>query len=319
MVRRGCVDVDGGPAVLGRRWSRGRVVHVRRKLGDDVSRRRGDRGRSRGHRRGRGLAVNQVRGTGRLGRVLHRVADGGRGRRGRGIVLLRGHDVVRVGHHRLALVFGVVVSRRRARRGRLASAGARIVLDRDGDEVAVLPGGDAEGVLVDGARGRRRHRHLGGGRPDVLMGLVVMLVGHVLQRRWGRHQEMRLRWEVAQVMLLRRQDEPLRDFRRRRSERRVDGFERRTGHRLAGSHVPVVDVSLQVPLRQVGSLAALHDAAHEQRAAEALLDSLHRLVAAGSEKERKAGLEDTAVTQTKPEGAGESSTYNRSGEQNFRC
>lgn len=210
--------------------------------------------------------------------------------------------MVRVGHHGLALIFGVVVSRARARRGRLASAGARIVLDRDGDEVAVLPGGDAEGVLVDGARGRRRHGHLSGGGPDVLMGLVVMLVGHVLQRWRGRHQEVLLRREVAQVMLLGRQDEPLRDFRWRRSDRRVDGFERRTRHRLAGSHVPVVDVSLEVPLRQVGSLAALHDAAHEQRAAEALLNSLHRLVAAGSEKERRVGWRTPLLLKLKQRG-----------------
>lgn len=68
------------------------------------------------------MAVNQVWGTCPLGRVLHRVVDGGRGRRGRGVVLLGRHDMVRVGHHGLALIFGVVVSR--ARRGWLASAGA---------------------------------------------------------------------------------------------------------------------------------------------------------------------------------------------------
>lgn len=283
MVRRGGVDINRGTAVL-RRWPRWRVVHVRGKLSNHVSGRRGDRGRSRGHRRGRSLAVNEVRGTSPLGRMLHGVADGRRRRRGRGIVLLGWHDVMRVGHHWLGLVFGVMVRRGRGRRWRFSATGAGIVLDRHSDEIAVLPGRDAESVLVDGARGRRRHGHLGGGGPDVVVGLVVMLVGHVLERRRGRHQDVLLRREVAQVMLVGRHDEPFRDVSRRRSDRRVDGFQWRTRHRLASPHVPVVDVSLQVSLRQIRSLAPLHDAAHEERAADALLDSLHRIVAASLEK-----------------------------------
>ena len=49
---------------------------------------------------------------------------------------------------------------------------------------------------------------------------------------------------------------------------------------LARAHVPVVDVRLQVALGQVGAFAALHNAAHVQRAAQALFDPLHRVCAA---------------------------------------
>lgn len=281
MVRRGGVDIDRRTAVL-RRWPGRRVIHVRGKLSNHVSGRRGDRGRSGGHRRGRGLAVNQMRGTAPLGRMLHGVADGRRRRRWRGIVLLGRHDVMRVGYHLLGLIFGVMV--RRGRRWRFSATGAGIVLDRDSDEIAVLPGRNAESVLVDGARGRWCHGHLGGGGPDVVVGRVVMLVGHVLERRRGRHQDVLLRREVAQVMLVGWHDEPFRDVSRRRSDRRVNGFQRRTCHRLASPHVPVVDVSLQVSLRQVCSLAPLHDAAHEEGPADALLDSLHWIVTASLEK-----------------------------------
>ena len=41
----------------------------------------------------------------------------------------------------------------------------------------------------------------------------------------------------------------------------------------------VVNVRLQVTLGQVGPLAALHDTAHVQRAALALLDALHLISA----------------------------------------
>lgn len=51
-------------------------------------------------------------------------------------------------------------------------------------------------------------------------------------------------------------------------------------HWLPSSHVPVVDVCLQVPLRQVGSFAALHDAAHEERSSQALLNTLDWVIAA---------------------------------------
>lgn len=49
---------------------------------------------------------------------------------------------------------------------------------------------------------------------------------------------------------------------------------------LAGPHVAMVDVGLQVSLREVGAFAALHDAAHEEGATLALLDALDRVCAA---------------------------------------
>lgn len=45
-------------------------------------------------------------------------------------------------------------------------------------------------------------------------------------------------------------------------------------------------MSLQVSLRQVCSLAALHNATHEERTSCALLNPLHRITTAKSEGER---------------------------------
>lgn len=49
---------------------------------------------------------------------------------------------------------------------------------------------------------------------------------------------------------------------------------------LAGPHVAMVDVGLKVSLREVGAFAALHNVAHEEGAALALLDALDRVCAA---------------------------------------
>lgn len=52
------------------------------------------------------------------------------------------------------------------------------------------------------------------------------------------------------------------------------------GSRFARSNVPVVDVGLQVPLREVGALATLHNAAHVEGSTLALFDALDWLGAA---------------------------------------
>ena len=50
--------------------------------------------------------------------------------------------------------------------------------------------------------------------------------------------------------------------------------------RLGCFHVAMVDVGLQVPLGQIGALAALDDAAHVEGASQALLNALDRVCAA---------------------------------------
>lgn len=65
---------------------------------------------------------------------------------------------------------------------------------------------------------------------------------------------------------------------------------------LPRTHVPVVDVRLQVALGQVSALAALHHAAHVQRATLALLNPLHRVCAAVDDQ-----TETTKVVKSKRE------------------
>lgn len=49
---------------------------------------------------------------------------------------------------------------------------------------------------------------------------------------------------------------------------------------LAGPHVPVVDVSLQVSLGQIGAFATLNDTTHVERATLALFNPLDRVCTA---------------------------------------
>lgn len=107
----------------------------------------------------------------------------------------------------------------------------------------MFPRGDAEGVLTDRAGRRRSHGHLRRRGTDVFVWLVVMLVGHVLQRRRGHHDVLLWR-NVAHVVLLRRHYEALRNFSGWRGNRRMNGLERRASNGLPSSHMAVVDVSL---------------------------------------------------------------------------
>lgn len=49
---------------------------------------------------------------------------------------------------------------------------------------------------------------------------------------------------------------------------------------FAGPHVAMVDVGLQISLREVGAFAALHDVAHEKGTTVRLLDALDWVCAA---------------------------------------
>lgn len=158
-------------------------------------------------------------------------------------MLLRRHNMVRVRYHRLALILGMMMSRCRGRWRWFSSTRIGIILNRDGDQVAVFSRRDAEGVLTDRAGRRRSHGHLGRRGADVFVRLVVMLMRHVLQGR-RRHHDVLLRGNVAHVMFLRRHYETLRDLSRRRGNGRMHGFKRRTSHGLSSSHMAVVDVSL---------------------------------------------------------------------------
>lgn len=64
-----------------------------------------------------------------------------------------------------------------------------------------------------------------------------------------------------------------------RGRRVMEGLASAT-RELPCTHVPVVDVRLQVTLGQVSTLAALHHAAHVQRATLALFNPLHWVCAA---------------------------------------
>lgn len=243
VMGRGGTDIYGRASVLRRGRSRRRMIHIWRHLGNDMSRRRGYWRRSRGHWRRRSLAIHHVRSACRLGRMLQRMAYWRRRRGGWRIMLLRRHNMVRVRYHRLALILGMMMSRCRGRWRWFSSTRIGIILNRDGDQVAVFSRRDAEGVLTDRAGRRRSHGHLGRRGADVFVRLVVMLMRHVLQGR-RRHHDVLLRGNVAHVMFLRRHYETLRDLSRRRGNGRMHGFKRRTSHGLSSSHMAVVDVSL---------------------------------------------------------------------------
>lgn len=173
------------------------------------------------------------------------------------------HHVVRVrNHRRLAGVVPRVVvgGLPRAWAGREGLPGGRVVVDGHRDEVAVFPSrhrGDAERLRPQG----------GGQRAFVGVGrLAIRVVAAVLQRA-GWHVD------VALGDVRRRHAEPVRDIGHRGQ---VDGvLARRRG--LGCPHVAVVDVGLEVALRQVGALAPRNDAAHVEGAPLALLDALHRI------------------------------------------
>lgn len=132
-----------------------RVVHEWRHLVDDVSWRSDGRWGS-GH--WRCLVVDHM-GPGRgLGRVLHGVAKRRRRwRRGPVVLLLRwGHDVMRVGHHRLAGVVSRVVVWEWAGgslwKWVMWARVARVIVNGHGDEIAVLACGNSG--YAEGLRGK---------------------------------------------------------------------------------------------------------------------------------------------------------------------
>lgn len=243
--------------------SRRGVVHVRGQLTHDVPRGRRDGRRSAGHG-WRRLVVHHVRGARAL-RVLHGVADGRRRGRRRTEVLLR-HEVVRMGHDgRLRGVVSRMVVRRGLGRSRrhAVPARARVVLDGHRYEVAVLPGGyrgDPEGLGAQAGAGGRLVVRVG---QRLVVGVVRRAVGHVHvvlgQVRRGHAVSVRV---VGG---------------RRGQVERVWSAAARGGGGLPCPHVAVVDVSLEVTLRQIRAFAAGHHRAHPQGAALALLDPLHRV------------------------------------------
>lgn len=73
-----------------------------------------------------------------------------------------------------------------------------------------------------------------------------------------------------------RYTEAVRHFRGGRKVERV----RTAAGALAGPHVPMVDVGLQVSLGQIGPFATLNNTAHVERATLALFNSLDRVCTA---------------------------------------
>lgn len=132
-----------------------RVVHKWRHLVYDVSR-RGDGRRGSGHRRC--LVVDHVWRGRSLRWVLHGVAERRRWWwRGTVVLLLRwGHDVVRVGHNRLAGVVSRVVVRGWARGSLWVwvtwARAARVIVDGHSYEIAVLACGHSG--YAEGLRGK---------------------------------------------------------------------------------------------------------------------------------------------------------------------
>lgn len=245
------------------RWrARWRMVHVRWQLTHEVSRRRGDRRRNWGQRWRRGLAKD-------LCWMLHWMSDWG-WRRWRPVALLRwSHHVVWVGNHRLPWIFSWVVMWRGVHR----LTGGRacwIILNGDGDEVAMLPCGhcsNAECLLSE--RARRPHvgcRSLARRGPEVIMrGRRWLSVG-VMSGVWKRGRDEHMGFGHVS----RGHTETLWNVRARKMVR-----VRAACWSLARSHVAVVDVGLQVSLWEVGTFTALNDAAHEKRAALTLFNPLN--------------------------------------------
>lgn len=109
MVRRGCSY--RWTTMLRWRGSWRRMIHIRWHLGNNMSRGRGYWWWSRGHWWRWSLAIDQVRSTCSLGRMWHWMAYWWWRRWGRCVMLLWRHDVMRVRHHWLTLIFRMVMSR----------------------------------------------------------------------------------------------------------------------------------------------------------------------------------------------------------------
>ncbi len=237
----------------GTRW---RVTHVGWQLADDVS-----GWRWRWH--WRCLVVNHVRCSWALRRVLHGDAERGRRRPVMWLLWWR-HDMMWEGHHWLAGVIARVMVWRRAGRGLwvwLMGGGAwapRVIMNGHRDEVAMLTCshcGNSEGLWGEGPWGGSQIR--GRGWKWMVVGIVAL--------QWGRNErvcfsQVRRRWKPEAIW-------------RVGGQSRVWPIQAR-GSSLADSHVAMFDVGLQVSLWEVGAIAALHDAAHEEGAALALLDAL---------------------------------------------
>lgn len=155
-------------------------------------------------------------------------------------------------------------------------SGARgIVLDGNRDEVAVLPRGDgrdAEGLLRERAGWSHISRRWALRRSEIIMGgrgrLTVGVVSLMSQRRRDEHMGL---WQVR-----RGYTEAVGHLRGGRKVERI----RAAAGAFAGPHVPVVDVSLQVSLGQIGALATLNDTTHVERATLALFNPLDRVCTA---------------------------------------
>lgn len=208
------------------------------------------------------------------------MTDGGRGRRGAVVLLRRRHHVMRMGHNGLTWIVSRVMVRGRniARLGEGVAgwSGARgIVLDGNRDEVAVLPcgdGRDSEGLLseragwshVSGRLALRRSEIIVGGRGRLAVGVVSLMS----QRRRDKHMGLgQVRWGHTEAVG------------HLRGGRKVERIRAAAGA-LAGPHVPVVDVSLQVSLGQIGAFATLNDTTHVERATLALFNPLDQVCTA---------------------------------------
>ncbi len=185
--------------------------------------------------------------------------------------------MMRMGHNGLTWIVSRVMVRGRSivglGEGVAGWSGARrIVLDGNRDEVAVLPcgdGRDSEGLLsertgrshVSGRLALRRSEVIVGGRGRLAVGVMSWMS----QRRRVKHMgfwQMR-RWHTEAVGHL-------------RGGRKVERIRAAAGA-LAGPHVPVIDVSLQVSLGQISAFATLNDTTHVERATLTLFNPLHQV------------------------------------------
>lgn len=217
------------------------------------------------------MVKNHVGRVGPLPRVRHRVTD--RRRRWGPVVLLRqGHHVMRVGHNGLPWILSRVMVWRRgiARLGERLTRTCRIIVDRNRNEVTVLPRGnrrDSESLLSKTAR--RPHvssRRLAWRRSVIIVGgrgrLTVGVMTTVRQRGWYEHMSLgQVRWGHAEALG------------HLRAGRMVEGVGVTAGG-LACPHVSMINVGLQVSLREIGAFTALNNTTHVKRATMALFNAL---------------------------------------------
>lgn len=274
VVGRGCVY----------RWTamlRGRsgrwMIHIRWHLRNNMSRRRVDGWWSTCHWWRRSLAINQVRSCCCLGRMLHWMTNRWRWRWWWCIMLLWRHNVMGQSYHWLTRIFRMMMRRNRTVWKWFTGVRTGIILNRDSYQIAVFS--YPVKVLTNRARWWWSHGHLGRGWPNILLLRIIMLMWHMLYwRRW--HQNRWLWWNVVHVMLFWRHYEAIRNFRGSWNYWRMNWLRWRTARWFSCSHVTVIDVGLQVPLRQVCSLASLNNATHEEGPSCTLLNSLDRVIAA---------------------------------------